>query len=310
MPDYLEPEDEWAHLDDEADALIDPTTAKTPEVVEKQINQAQSETIVEKTNIPEKSTPDTSELNHDAVDGLTATQWKERYDNATARMHQAIEEANTLRKSTSDTETLQTALDNALNELATLKTQAPVVPVTSPDGASDDALNSLAEDYEQFKPLVEEMKAQRAQLKQQGQAAESTAKSAQLSAKADNERVHMDAIVAAHADAMDIHGSAEFNGWLARQPAYIKQAVDNGSAADVIDLLDRYKLSTGHGSNKVTEDKLKAARTIADNAPAPSAGDGQAKPRFTQEQIGRMTQAEYDANEDAIDEWMKDGGAS
>jgi hypothetical protein len=90
---------------------------------------------------------------------------------------------------------------------------------------------------------------------------------------------HWDQIRARHPDALRITKSDDFQGWLERQTPAAKRAAVEGTAADIIALLDRYK-----------------AACLTPR-----------KPRFTREQIKRMPLAEFERREKEIDAAMRDG---
>lgn len=56
-----------------------------------------------------------------------------------------------------------------------------------------------------------------------------------------HERAHFDAIKSKHPDWLDIARSQGFWDWLMSQPIAIQRAATEGSAEDVILLIDRYK---------------------------------------------------------------------
>lgn len=80
---------------------------------------------------------------------------------------------------------------------------------------------------------------------------------------------HYNAIVAAHPDYQEIYDDVV--GWIDKQPNYMKNAytevAKNGSSADVIDLISRYKQATGVQTPKPAPAKPKpAAAELPDEA--------------------------------------------
>jgi hypothetical protein len=96
----------------------------------------------------------------------------------------------------------------------------------------------------------------------------------------DQVKAHFDTIAAAHPDMRRIADSDDFQGWVERQPPMVKEAVQSGTASDVIEVLNRYKLAVGMV---------------------------RAKPRFTSKQIENMSVEEFQRREKEIDEAMKAG---
>lgn len=88
-------------------------------------------------------------------------------------------------------------------------------------------------------------------------------------------QAHFEQIAKAHADAGSIAESAEFDAWIKAQPSYaqepIRLVLDQGSSAQVIELLDQYKAATGHKSQQERKPDA-AAKAVVDNLqlPAPS----------------------------------------
>jgi len=114
---------------------------------------------------------------------------------------------------------------------------------------------------------------------------------------------HLSAILKEHPDALDIIEQKSFESWKNKQAPAIQSITETGSAADVNWMLSQYKASIGNKGKQTDPDDLtmpgmpKARRTTAENG----------KPRFTREQIKRMSHEEFSKNEALIDEAMASG---
>jgi len=112
-----------------------------------------------------------------------------------------------------------------------------------------------------------------------------------------------------HPDIDDLKDSDEFHDWMEKQPLKIQNAVyenddDAESAAAVIDL---FKLKTGYGSKKpATSNNNDAARAVntRTNRSQPSVTD---KDVIRESDVKRMSDREYEANEEKIMTAMRSG---
>ena len=113
---------------------------------------------------------------------------------------------------------------------------------------------------------------------------------------------HREAIKAQHPDAYEIADSPEYADWYHNQAPLIQQALNQGTAQDVIAALDLYRAAHPRavsGSN-TKADKLQQAR----NAATPSlknTGKPNQKTTYTNAQIAKMTRLEFKEHEEAID---------
>lgn len=112
-----------------------------------------------------------------------------------------------------------------------------------------------------------------------------------------------------HPDFADLRADESFHDWVADQPKYIQDALykndtDAHAAARAIDL---YKADTGKGRKRkgAETDVKSAAAAVKTGGTAPDAGRGKVK--FKESQVNRMSDAEYEKNEEAILEAMKTG---
>jgi len=108
----------------------------------------------------------------------------------------------------------------------------------------------------------------------------------------------------AHPDFDTLRKSKDFHDWVAEQPEYVKDALyknetDARAAARAIDL---YKADRGIRKKKSTTGD--AARSVGrSSSSSPSTG----RARFKESVVGKMSPAEYEKNEEAIFQSMKDG---
>jgi len=121
---------------------------------------------------------------------------------------------------------------------------------------------------------------------------------------------HFDDIKEHHADLDEIVASDEYADWYVHQAPMIQQALQQGTSRDVIAALNLYRAdhpSSVHVKNSITKlDKLAQAKAAA----SPTINKGQKpeqKQTFTNEQIAKMSRAEFMKYEDAIDIAMANG---
>jgi len=112
-----------------------------------------------------------------------------------------------------------------------------------------------------------------------------------------------------HPDFSDIRQDPSFHEWAKVQPTYIQDALykhntDAHAAARAIDL---YKADTGKGRKRkeASDNPRQAAQDVGRTSRTSPNPSGKAK--FTESQVSRMSEQEYDKNEDAILEAMRNG---
>lgn len=107
-----------------------------------------------------------------------------------------------------------------------------------------------------------------------------------------------------HPDFNDIRQDPAFHEWVTMQPLYISDALykNNTDAMAAARAIDLYKADTG---KRKTSSKKSAAQAVGRSTSAAPAATGKAK--FSESQVARMSDREYDANEEAILEAMKSG---
>ncbi len=272
---------------------------------------------------PKVETPPATD-SEDATEGLTLDNVTERIKNAQARMTKATQEAASLRREkdamTAQIGTLQASLTQLQSEIEALKKNPPA-PANEPSPSQDSAglgddptLQELAKEYPSIVPpllrLIDDQKQAIASLQSKvetaaGKVDKSEAEKA-AEAKRQAQEDHEAAILAVHADAMQIADTDDFIGWVGRQSPMIKRAVESGTAVDVIDVLNRYKEAVGLGAA--------TRETEADNASGPNVPrardhkpSGKRQFKFTRAQLDAMPQEEFQRREREIDEAIAAG---
>jgi len=107
-----------------------------------------------------------------------------------------------------------------------------------------------------------------------------------------------------HPDFPEIRQDPKFHEWVQMQPMYIQDALykNNTDAVAAARAIDLYKADTG--KRKTTSKKSAAQAVGRSTSVAPK---GEAKAKFSESQVAKMSDKEYDANEAAILESMKTG---
>ncbi len=115
-------------------------------------------------------------------------------------------------------------------------------------------------------------------------------------------------IVKKHPDFDKITESDEFHDWSDAQPKWVQDALFENSddALSVIRAIDLYKLDTGVGSKKENSDPAKEA-AMEVKAKAKVEIEAKEKPKFKESQVEKMSNEEFAANEEAIDEAIRNG---
>jgi chromosome segregation ATPase len=211
---------------------------------------------------------------------------EDRYKNAQSRMTKAIEEAKAA-KQTSET---------LANRIALLEQElAQKQEVQGPDPE----IEALERDYPDIaKPLLKQLQKLQSDLKQ----------TAQLYRKSEEERtleLHVSAVKAKHPDFADIAGDDGFQTWLDGQTGTWKRIAKNGTAEEVIELLDRFKSVTNSApkvdvvseAKKLAEPKLPKARN-------PNVGN---KRVWTRAEIQGLNRRDYERLEAEIDKAWAEG---
>ncbi len=240
----------------------------------------------------------------DELNGLTLKNAEERIRNAQARMHKASQEASETRKEIS---TLNDQIQTLKGEIEALQRQSSA-PQSSSERSdeSGDPLDELIGEYPDIAgPLVRQIRV----LQQSLQADQ------EQRARADADAIHYQKILKAHPDAYEIRDSDDFQGWLERQPPLFRRAFDQGASEDVIHLLGSYKQAVGQVAGQpephidTKPKRLEEGRKIADPPTPRSRRPVQTlgRPRFTREQIAKMSPSEFEKHEEEIDAAVREG---
>ena len=109
-----------------------------------------------------------------------------------------------------------------------------------------------------------------------------------------------------HPDFNDIRQDPAFHEWVALQPLYINDALykNNTDAMAAARAIDLYKADTG---KRKTSSNKSAAQAVGRSTSSAPAATGKAK--FSESQVARMSDREYEANEEAILQAMRTEGA-
>lgn len=265
------------------------------------MNDEQDNDIIDQNGQPEADTPATQatdpvtgqapEPNNPSDQSMVPV---ERYKNAQALMTKATMESADLRR---EVASLRAQIDSLMSNR-----QAPSRN-SDQDGIDFAALDKLKEEYPDFAiPVVSALERQQrviSELRASNVATEQ--RTAEVRKNAFNE-----AIRRVHEDFETVANSEDFRGWLARQVPFVQNAARSSEASDAIEVLSMYKASAG-GNDKV--DKVAAARQVA--APAVGRNSRQPTPdkpqQFTRDQISKMSAAEFEKNEAAIEKAMMSG---
>lgn len=105
-----------------------------------------------------------------------------------------------------------------------------------------------------------------------------------------------------HPDFMKIRATQDFHDWVAMQPAYIQDALYKNStdAMAASRAIDLYKADKGKKKGKAAA--AQAVGRTSSSAPTPTG-----KRKFTESQVSKMSERDYEKNEEAIMESMRNG---
>ena len=107
-----------------------------------------------------------------------------------------------------------------------------------------------------------------------------------------------------HPDFGEIRQDPTFHEWVAMQPGYIQDALykNNTDAHAAARALDLYKADTGR---RKTTNKKSAATSVGRTSSSTPGVEGKAK--FSESQVAKMSDRDYEKNEEAIMEAMRSG---
>lgn len=269
---------DYEALDKGADELLEKhNAAYRAEREEVQNLVEQDELPQEQDEKPQDTQP---RQNDDSAEKLRLAD--ERVKNAQAKMTQAAQEAAELRREVA-------ALREALQK-------APKEPEPDTD-AVEAAYPEIAA------PLVAKIKKLEAKIAELSGNVQKTDQRVRESEEVAAGNQHLSAILKEHPDALEVIEQPSFESWKLKQPKAIQSIVETGSATDVNWMLSQYKSSLPKKKPDADPDDLsmpslpKARKASADGG----------KPRFTREQIKRMSPEEFTKNEALIDEAMASG---
>jgi chromosome segregation ATPase len=233
---------------------------------------------------------------------------EERYKNAQARMTKATQEAAALRRE----------VDSLKKENTDLKAQREQQKEKPTGSADEDAdLDKLLEDYpDVVGPLVRELRVLQKQFSEKDERDTRTAQERALDE-------HFASIASAHSDWEDIVAQDDWQGWLDRQSPLRRRAAQEGTADEVIELLDAYKRDMGITVAETRNDPAPPQETAEEpeeagvqrprkqaeprvpkaRKPDPHAG----KRIFTMAEIQKMKPEQYEKLEAEIDKAIEEG---
>jgi outer membrane receptor for Fe3+-dicitrate len=163
------------------------------------------------------------------------------------------------------------------------------------------SIEALSGEYEFLKPMMAELNELRQQVNKQAiQAQQAKQEQEQISAQ----QAHMNAILAVHPDAVSTASSSEFNSWLGQQHPRLQQVLDNGTASEVIELMNAYKAQTATTLSQ--QSKLEKAREMA-TPNTRSQTSPNAKRTYTRAEISAMPMNEFLKLEADIDAAYAEG---
>jgi len=300
-------------LEKEADDLIRQAAGQAPLEEDK----LQPEVV---TPQPEETPPkpvaeqDKDQPPAEMKDGLTVENAEARlmnaeasYQHARKRMNQAANEAAELKRENESLSLENEMLKKRITELEGRIVTAPVEPPAAQP--AEQTLDSVTQQYgEDFRPVVNALNTQGQEMEaMHGEVADVKKQMADMAvAKAEAEKKaalaeHCAAIRAGHADAFEIYETAEFQGWLLKQPPTVQQIMKSGYADDVIWVISEYKKTLTQQTSTLEQARQEADPNVSSLATRPSS---EGPLQFTREQIAAMSLEEYMANQEAIDTWM------
>lgn len=180
------------------------------------------------------------------------------------------------------------------------KKNPEVVPPTS-----DEDLEDWAKKYPQVASIVMTIAEKKAEEKFKG-AEERLAQIDELQAEA-NRKTAEAKITEAHPDFGSIRDSDDFHDWAEEQPKWVQDALyeNDDDPRSVIRVVDLYKVDKGMTDKDKKNNRKTAATSVKSKASEPDA-DLSGK-KFRESQVAKMSDREYESNEEAIMEAMRSG---
>lgn len=198
------------------------------------------------------------------------------------------------------TQQLMQQKDNELAEIKRQLDQAAKGQIRFPK--TDEEIEAWSKKYPDVAKIVDTIAAKRANEAMQG-LREGEKRLVALETKLTKKDAEQQ-LMKLHPDFAEIRQDPSFHDWVALQPAYIQDALykNNTDAMAASRAIDLYKADTGR---KKTKGKKSAAESVGrTNAPTPPS---QGRAKFSESQVNSMSQREYEQNEDAILQAMRDG---
>jgi hypothetical protein len=323
----------------EADRILAEALGQAPkkkDEPQEPVKEPEKIEVKEPENKPEPKEPldDNKGLNpkvdEDLLADLTVDNAKKRISAAQAKMHEsnkmaktATEEATNLVKENADL--------RALVEQAATQEPAKAPEGTAPEPTAtvesdeevEKSLETLRQEYPEIaEPMVKLLHKQQTQnkiLTDKLNGIESREQKRDADAKQVADNAHLTAISTAHPDFREISAEPLLDEWINALPVMEKigaQAIrKDGDTNDVIELLTTFKKANGYvlpdptpEADKV-DSKLEKAKKMATPSlrKAKEVNITDKKVKFTQDEISKWSEAEWAANEAAVDEALKEG---
>lgn len=215
-----------------------------------------------------------------------------QYKDAIRGMNKAQQEAAALRKEVA-------AMQAQIQQLMERKPEEPL---------KDESLDGFREEYPELydmavNPLLKQIEA----LKQQVAKFDSVASRYEQDRATIEQQSHNQAILQAHPDAFELVQTPDFQAWASKQGPFVQYALTQGSADEVVDALNLYRMAKPVEQRQAQRtDKLAEARAAA----TPSVRSSQSEPnktKFTLAEIEKMSRDEFVKHEAAIDEAIARG---
>lgn len=175
-----------------------------------------------------------------------------------------------------------------------------------PDSASEEDIEEWLRNYPKVGSIVSAIAK-----KQASEALEIAKKANEKADKSDFEKAKAEAlneIARKHPDVQDIFAAKEFWDWLNEQSEWVQNSILKSiEPKGAISTLNLYKMETGKATPKKSgQDDRSAAASVPSHSSAPSPKGGE-RYDFSESQIEKMSQREYEKNEAAINEAMRAG---
>lgn len=220
---------------------------------------------------------------------------EERYKNAQAAMTKAQMDAAQLRRDVA-------SLQQTVAELQS--GQGSQKPAGSASEAEADVQKALDEFPEIVGPLL-------AKLQRLETHFETDRNQRQSEKQKDASDAHLSAIRQVHPDLDTIADDPEFHGWVSRQTPVLQQIAATGTAAEVVDLLSRYKAAVGITTEEPPqrETPIERARKVAEpTLPRGRKPDPNGSKRiWTRADIKALSLEDYEKHRDDIDQAYLEG---